>query len=188
MKKVSLYAEIAEEPNEAGDGHYEIRQDLALTDYKINDEVTFRLGNVVETTMNFMHYADDSSVKGNPLIGSGSNNMITAAEGIWLLGTHEMNNGTWDWNATVTKFSFFGDASADSRYDCGLRGSAKWNNGFGLGAGYFTTSTKADSNCVGNVCELSDGGAFNSLIALGDGDNYDFPSKTISARYPSMSE
>ena len=55
------------------------------------------------------------------------------------------------------------------------------DNGIGIGAGYFTTTGDAQCTTPTN-CTLSDGGAFGSLIALGDGDNYDFGSKTLNAR------
>ncbi len=180
-ERFSFFVELAEEPNDAGDGEYDIRQDLAWVDYKVNDAVTFRVGNVVETTMNFLRYSDGAAVQGNPLIGNGSNDMITAAEGIWLLGNHKTDIGTWDWNAILTKPSFFGDASQDSGYDYGLRSSLVMDSGFGIGAGYFTTT--GDAQCTTPTdCTLADGGAFGSLIALGDGDNYDFGSKTLNAR------
>ncbi len=177
----SFFVELAEEPNDQGDGNYQITQDLAWVDYKVNEAVTFRVGNVVETTMNFIRYSDGGSVQGNPLIGNGSNDMITAAEGVWLLGSHQVALGTLDWNATLTKPSFFGDASKDSGYDYGFRSSLVTNSGFGIGAGYFKTT--GDANCpTPTTCTLSDGGAFGSLIGLGDGDNYDFGSKTLNGR------
>ncbi len=180
-ENVSFFLELAEEPNDQGDGNYQITQDLAWIDFKLSDSVIFRVGNVVETTMNFIRYSDGGAVQGNPMIGNGINDMITAAEGVWLLGNHKTSIGTWDWNATLTKPSFFGDASNDSGYDYGLRSSLVTNSGFGIGAGYFKTTGDAQCNAMG-ACALSDGGAFNSLIALGDGDNYDFGSKTLANR------
>jgi hypothetical protein len=177
----SFFVELAEEPNDQGDGNYQITQDLAWVDYKVNNDIIFRVGNVVETTMNFLRYSDGGAVQGNPLIGNGSNDMITAAEGVWLLGSHDVALGTWDWNATITKPSFFGDASNGSGYDFGLRSSLVTDSGFGIGAGYFKTT--GDTVCATPTnCVLSDGGAFGSLIALGDGDNYDFGSKTLNGR------
>lgn len=180
-ENVSFFVELAEEPNDQGDGNYQITQDLAWVDYKINDALIFRVGNVVETTMNFIRYSDGGAVQGNPMIGNGINDMITAAEGVWLTGAQEVGLGTWDYNATITKPSFFGDASEDSGYDFGLRSSLVTDTGFGIGAGYFKTT--GDAACTTpTTCALSDGGAFNSLIALGDGDNFDFASKTLNGR------
>lgn len=177
----SFFVELAEEPNDQGDGNYQITQDLAWVDYTINDALIFRVGNVVETTMNFIRYSDGGAVQGNPMIGNGINDMITAAEGVWLTGSQKTGLGLWDYNATITKPSFFGDASKDSGYDFGLRSSIVTDSGFGIGAGYFKTT--ADAACpTPTTCTLSDGGAFNSLIALGDGDNYDFASKTLNGR------
>ena len=178
---VSFFLELAEEPNDQGDGNYQITQDLAWIDFKLSDSVTFRLGNVFATTMNFIKYSDGGAVQGNPMIGNGINDMITAEEGAWLLGNHKTSLGTVDWNFVIAKPSFFGDASEDSGYNYSARSSLVMNNGFGIGAGYFKTT--GDAQCVGNSCTLSDGGAFNSLIGLGDGDNYDFASKTLNGRF-----
>jgi len=178
----SFYVELAEEPNDQGDGNYNITQDLAFVDYKINDALTFRVGNVVETTMNFIRYSDGGSVQGNPLAGNGGVDMITAAEGVWLTGSQQVSLGTWDYNATITKPSFFGDASEESGYNYGLRSSLVTESGFGFGAGFFKTTGEAICPAGGTGCKLTDNGAFGSLIALGDGDNYDFGSKTLNAR------
>lgn len=178
----SFYVELAEEPNDQGDGNYNITQDLAFIDYKINDALIFRVGNVVETTMNFIRYSDGGSVQGNPLSGNSAVDMITAAEGVWLTGSQAVGLGTWDYNATITKPSFFGDASEESGYNFGLRSSLVTESGFGLGAGVFKTTGKAICPATGTGCALTDGGAFGSLIGLGDGDNYDFGSKSLNAR------
>ena len=90
----SFFVELAEEPNDAGDGEYDIRQDLAWVDYKINDALIFRVGNVVETTMNFIRYSDGAAVQSNPLIGNSAVDMITAAEGVWLTGSKEVGVGS----------------------------------------------------------------------------------------------
>ena len=177
----SFFVELAEEPNDQGDGNYNITQDLAWVDYKVNDALIFRVGNVVETTMNFIRYSDGGSVQGNPLAGNSAVDMITAAEGVWLTGSQQVGLGMWDYNATITKPSFFGDASVNSGYNFGLRSSLVTDSGFALGAGYFRTT--ADAACpTATTCSLADGGLFNSLIAFGDGDNYDFGSKTLNAR------
>ncbi len=179
----SFYVELAEEPNDQGDGNYQITQDLAFIDYKINDALTFRVGNVVETTMNFIRYSDGGSVQGNPLAGNGGVDMITAAEGVWLTGAQKVSLGTWDYNATITKPSFFGDASVESGYNFGLRSTIVTDSGFGLGGGIFkTTGDAINCSAAGTGCKLSDGGGIGDLIGVGDGDNYDFGSKTLNAR------
>lgn len=179
----SFFVELAEEPNDQGDGNYNITQDLAWVDYKINDALIFRVGNVVETTMNFIRYSDGGSVQGNPLAGNSAVDMITAAEGVWLTGSQEVGLGTWDYNATITKPSFFGDASEESGYNFGIRSSLVTAGGFGIGAGYFKTTGEAICTPGATTgCALTDGGSFGSLITLGDGDNYDFGSKTLNGR------
>lgn len=180
--RLSAFIELAEEPNDfGGSDPFSISQDLAWVDYKLTDDVTLRIGNIVATTMNFIRYSDGAAVQGNPLVGNGSNDMITAEEGIWLLGAHDVGMGKLDWNFTFSKPSFFADFSKDSGYNFGLRSSLTTDSGFSIGAGYFKTT--GDANCpTATTCTLSDGGAFNSLIGLGDGDNYEFNTTNPSTR------
>ncbi len=181
-ERVSAFVELAEEPNDfGGSTPFAISQDLAWVDYKVTNDVTFRIGNVVATTMNFIRYSDGAAVQGNPMIGNGSNDMITAEEGVWLLGAHDTSMGKLDWNFTFTKPSFFSDFSEDSGYNYGLRSSLTTPSGFAIGGGYFKTT--GDASCTtASSCSLSDGGSFNSLIGLGDGDNYEFNTSNPSNR------
>ena len=83
--RFSAYMELAEEPNDfQGANAFGITQDLAWIEYKVSDNAALRIGNIVETTMNFIRYSDGAAVQGNPLIGNGVNDMITAAHGFWL--------------------------------------------------------------------------------------------------------
>ncbi|PHS71129.1 MAG: hypothetical protein COB23_02405 [Methylophaga sp.] len=178
--RVSAFVEIAEEPNDFGNS-FAVSQDLAWVDIDLTDEVIFRFGNVVETTMNFIHYSDGAAVQGNPLIGNAINDRITAAEGAWLLGNYETDAGKLSWNATVTKPSFFSDFSDDSGYNYGLRTSFTSNSGFGIGAGLFIMD--GDASCIGGACTLAKGGVIRSLITVGDGDNYEFAKTATNARH-----
>ena len=142
-------------------------------EFKLNNNVSMRLGNIVETTMNFIRYSDGAAVQGNPLIGNGVNDMITAAEGVWMLGAHDTNLGKWDWNATLSKPSFFADFSDESGYNYGVRSTLTTDSGFGIGGGLFIMDGEAACPTA-TTCALNNGGGIRSLVPVGDGDNYEF--------------
>lgn len=179
---VSAFVELAEEPNDfSGGTPFAISQDLAWVDLQLGNDVVFRVGNVVETTMNFIRYSDGAAVQGNPMIGNGVNDRITAAEGIWLLGNHKTSMGDFSWNATVTKPSFFSDFSDESGYNYGLRSALTTTSGFGIGAGLMIYD--GDATCTSaTACSLANGGGIRSLMGVGDGDNYEFSTTGLTAR------
>lgn len=174
--RVSIFAELAEEPNDfSGITKFGLSQDLAWIDTKLNDNLTFRVGNIIAYpgSLSFLRYSDGAVVQSNPLIGNSPVDMITAEQGAWLFGSHKFaNDNKFAWDLTVSNPSFFGDFSEDSGYNLKANGTVLLGNGFGFGAGVFKTN--GDANCVGGTCTLSDGGAVNSSIGLGDGDNYEF--------------
>ena len=165
---ISVFAELAEEPNDFG--NFNVAQDLAWIQFA-KDGIGLRVGNVISTTQNFIEYSDGAVVQSNPLIGNSPVDMITAEEGLWLYGAHD--NITWD--AVVSKPSFATDFSKDSGYNYGLRGTYGFDNGLSVGAGLFITTAElncaTDGSCTDNV-----DAAIGSLIAVGDGDNYQFGS------------
>lgn len=165
---ISVFAELAEEPNDFG--NFNVAQDLAWIQFA-KDGIGLRVGNVISTTQNFIEYSDGAVVQSNPLIGNSPVDMITAEEGLWLYGAH--NKLTWD--AVVSKPSFATDLSKDSGYNYGLRGTYGFDNGLSFGAGLFITT--AELNCdTDNACTDNVNAAIGSLIAVGDGDNYQFGS------------
>lgn len=169
---VSAYMELADEPNDFGESSFGINQDLAWLDFKLADGVNLRVGNVVETTMNFIRYSDGAAVQGNPMIGNGVNDMITATHGLWLVGGSDTSYGKWDWNLTLTKPSFADDFSDESGYNYGARASTTTAGGFGLGAGVFLFDGDVVGCATPTTCTLGSGGAFRSLMPVGDGDHY----------------
>ncbi|MDX2366891.1 MAG: hypothetical protein QNK36_00510 [Colwellia sp.] len=165
---ISVFAELAEEPNDFET--FQISQDLAWIQFA-KDGLGLRVGNVISTTQNFIEYSDGAVVQSNPLIGNSPVDMITAEEGLWLYGAHD--NITWD--AVLSKPSFNTDFTKDSGYNFGLRGTFGFDNGLSVGAGLFVTN--ADLNCDSNGnCTDNVNAAIGSLIAVGDGDNYEFGS------------
>jgi hypothetical protein len=165
---ISVFAELAEEPNDFE--VFQMSQDLAWIQFA-KDGMGLRVGNVISTTQNFIEYSDGAVVQSNPLIGNSPVDMITAEQGLWLYGAYD--NVTWD--AVVSKPSFNTDFTKDSGYNFGLRGTFGFDNGFSVGAGLFVTNADLNCDSSGN-CTDNVGAAIGSLIAIGDGDNYQFGS------------
>ena len=176
---ISAFIELAEEPNDFGEVG-EIENDLSWIQFDLNDKVAVRVGAVVPTTMNFIRYTDGAVVQDNPLIGNGVNDIITAEEGLWFTGTHEVDRGTWDWNATVTTPSFFEDFSDDSGYNFTLRSSLVTKGGFGVGVGYFKST--GDATCTTPTTCTSTSGVRAGGPLQGDGDPYSFAASPTGAR------
>jgi hypothetical protein len=172
--KISIFAELAEEPNDWNNGSAAISQDLAWIQFDLSDALGLRLGNLISTTQTFLRYSDGAAVQSNPFVGNSLVDMITAEEGFWLYGVHDLSkdmNMTWD--AVVSTPDFFADFSSGRGYNYGLRGTLNFANGLSFGAGTFSTNHDIDAVT---------GKAFGSAITLGDGDNYQFANTAVSAR------
>ncbi|MFW1677084.1 hypothetical protein ACFVYJ_04800 [Pontibacter sp. JAM-7] len=173
-ENVSVFAELAEEPNDWNNGSAAISQDLAWIQFDLPNNIGIRLGNVISTTMNFIRYSDGAAVQSNPFVGNGLVDMITAEEGLWAYGSHNLESGTnMTWDAVLATPDFFTDFSPGHGYNLGLRGTLNLNNGLSFGVGTF----KTNHDLEGVV-----GKPFGSLIAIGDGDNYQFANTAPSAR------
>jgi len=173
-ENVSVFAELAEEPNDWNDGSAAISQDLAWIQFDLPNNVGVRLGNVISTTMNFIRYSDGAAVQSNPFVGNGLVDMITAEEGLWAYGSHSLESGTnLTWDAVLSTPDFFTDFSPGHGYNLGLRGTVNLTSGLSFGAGAFKTN-----HDLSGVA----GKPFGSLIAIGDGDNYQFANTAPSAR------
>ncbi len=163
-ENVSVFAELAEEPNDWNDGSAAISQDLGWIQFDLPNNTGIRLGNVVSTTQNFIRYSDGAAVQSNPFVGNGLVDMITAEEGLWAYGAHELDGGTTvTWDAVLATPDFFTDFSPGHGYNLGLRGTINFESGLSFGAGVFKTDHDQASVT---------GKPFGSLIAIGDGDNY----------------
>ena len=173
-ERVSIFAELAEEPNDWNNGSAAISQDLAWIQFDMTDSLGLRLGNLISTTQTFLRYSDGAAVQANPFVGNGLVDMITAEEGIWVYGVHDVSNDTnITWDAVVSTPDFFADFSDGRGYNYGLRGTLNFANGLSFGAGTFKTN---------HDIEAVSGKTFGSAIGLGDGDNYQFASTPVSAR------
>jgi len=172
--KLSVFAELAEEPNDWNNGSAAISQDLAWIQYQINQEVGVRLGNMIATTQNFLRYSDGAAVQSNPFVGNSLVDMITAEEGLWLYGVHKLAGGSSiTWDGTLSTPDFFADFSDGRGYNYGLRGTYNLSNGLSFAAGVFSTNHEMSA---------VEGKTAGSLIAVGDGDNYQFASSAPNAR------
>jgi hypothetical protein len=172
--KISVFAELAEEPNDWNSSAAAISQDLAWIQYNVSEEVGVRLGNLIATTQTFIRYSDGAAVQANPFVGNGLVDMITAEQGLWLYGVHNLQNDTSiTWDAVLSTPDFFADFTDGRGYNYGLRGTLNFANGLSFGAGTFKTNHDQ---------EAVEGLPFGSLIAIGDGDNYQFASTAVSAR------
>ena len=173
-ENVSVFAELAEEPNDWNNGSAAISQDLAWIQFDLPNNTGVRLGNVVSTTQNFIRYSDGAAVQSNPFVGNGITDMITAEEGLWAYGSHNLESGTnVTWDAVLATPDFFTDFSPGHGYNFGLRGTVNLDSGLSFGAGTFKTN-----HDLSGVA----GKPFGSLIAIGDGDNYQFATTAPSAR------
>ncbi|WP_420389983.1 hypothetical protein [Marinobacter sp.] len=177
---ISVFAELAEEPNDfntdAGFDQFGIAQDLAWIQADLGNGTLVRLGNIITTAMPFLRYSDGAAVQSNPFIGNTPVDMITAEQGIWALGSSELAGGnSITWDVGVSTPDFLTDTTDQGKYNYQGRGTFNFDNGLSFGAG--VVKTTGDLTCSGGVCVRDDGAAFNSLIGLGDGDNYQFATR-----------
>lgn len=176
----SVFAELAEEPNDlntdSGFDPFGIHMDLGWIEAQLGGGVKARIGTIISTTQTFIRYSDGAVVQSNPFIGNTPVDMITGEEGIWVLGNRAFESGgnvTWDLG--VSSPSFLRDFSEDAGYNLQARGTINFDNGLSFGSGVFNTNGGVD--CLNGVCRRADGAAVNSLIALGDGENYVFATR-----------
>lgn len=150
--------------------------DLGWIQADFNNGVKARLGTIMSTTQTFLRYSDGPVVQSNPFIGNTPVDMITAEEGLWLLGAEEIGSGTdVTWDLGVSSPSFLRDHTESAGFNLQARGTVNFDNGLSLGTGLFKTN--GDVVCSSGVCSRVDGAVVNSLIGLGDGDNYAFATR-----------
>lgn len=161
-ENISVYAELAEEPNDfntdAGFDQFGIAQDLAWIQADLGGGTLVRLGNIVTTPMTFGlgRYSDGAKVQSNPFIGNSPVDMITAQEGIWALGSQQLAGGsTLTWDVGVSTPSFLTDTSGQGNYDLQARSTFNLESGlsFGLGA----VQSTGDVTCSGGTCSKDNG-------------------------------
>ena len=173
--RISGYVELSEEPDDFGDT-FQFSNDLAYLDYQITDPLVLRFGNLVTTTMNFLHYSDGAAVQTNPFSNNSIADFVTAESGIQLIGTHALNGAfkSFGWDVGITKANF-GEGegavfAADVPYQYMAKARLALSSAWSFGVGYFTVDGSDRLNPAGG-----NGVATGSGMWFGDGDNFNLP-------------
>jgi hypothetical protein len=167
-ENVSALVMLEQEPNDFGFSTVTPAVDFVIMDLALSDQLTLRAGTPVTGLMNFRGYSDGPVVQGNPLIGNSPADMITAGQGVKLIGSFE----TFGFDLTFNR-GFAGDLTQPDGSATGLNiiGKVRYTGSdmFKVGAG-LATATGQDA----------------LVFARGDGDNYDLQSGTraVHAQMP----
>lgn len=167
-ENVSGLLMLEQEPNDFGFQTVTPAVDFVILDLQLNEQLTLRTGTPVTGLMNFRGYSDGPAVQGNPLIGNSPADMITAGQGVKLIGS----------------FNSFGfDLTINKGFGGGLTTSSGGNTGVNLiGKVRFTGSElfKFGAGLATNT------GSQTLVFARGDGDNYDLQAGTraVHAQMP----
>jgi hypothetical protein len=154
-ERISALVMLEEEPNDFGTGSFAPAVDFAVVDFQLNDNTTFRMGTPVTGLINFRGFSDGPAVQGNPLIGNSPADMITAATGVKVIGSH----GTFGYDVTLNSPTFFETFAPNTGVNIIAKGRIQPNERFGVGAGFGTATAQSPL-----------------VFAGGDGENYRFPS------------
>lgn len=161
---IHAFIELSEEPNDFGND-FTPHVDLAYVNIGLNDNLTFQMGTIVTVLFNYRGYSDGAVVQGNPLIGNSPADMVTAAEGVKLIGEY----GRVHWDLGVSS-SDFGESFGGDRGQTYLgRASFDVSDSFGIGFG-LASSDHGDQVRNGSSDIIRAG------LYQGDGDNYRFRS------------
>jgi len=162
-ENVSALVMLEQEPNDFGFSTVTPAVDFVIMDLALSDQLTLRAGTPVTGLMNFRGYSDGPVVQGNPLIGNSPADMITAGQGVKLIGSFE----TVGFDLTINR-GFAGDLTQAGGGATGLNiiGKVRYTGSdmFKVGAG-IATATGQDA----------------LVFARGDGDNYDLNDAAIDA-------
>jgi hypothetical protein len=124
---------IEQEPNDFG-AQFAPAVDFAILNVQAGDALTIQTGTPVTGLMNFRGFSDGPAVQGNPLIGNSPADMITAGQGVKLIGSYD----TFGFDLTVNK-GFGGNLTSASGQNTGLEliGKARYTGSdmFKFGAG-----------------------------------------------------
>ena len=167
-ERVSGLLMLEQEPNDFGFGTVTPAVDFAILDLQLNDQLTLRTGTPVTGLLNFRGYSDGPVVQGNPLIGNSPADMITAGQGVKLIGSFD----SFGFDLTVNK-GFGGGLTTANGGNTGVNLIGKFRftgaDVFKFGAGLATNT-----------------GSQPLVFATGDGDNYDVQSGTraVHAQMP----
>lgn len=91
-ERVSALVMIEEETNDFGNStldSFSPQIDFAIMDIQLTDGLTFRTGTPVTGLFKFRGYSDGPVVQGNPVIGNSPADIITAGQGVKVLGSYD---------------------------------------------------------------------------------------------------
>lgn len=194
---ITGFVDIGEEPNDfSGQGFdFSLSNDLSFLDLSLlkafdspaadNNSLILRLGNPVTTTFNYRGFSDGAAVQGNPLIGNSPFDIVTAESGFQFIGEHRLSGmpfNSWGWDFAFTVPTFGENFSQDRGYDITAKVRLDAGSGLKLGGGYMRTDGEKqfNRNAVGGIA--SDANLSTTEALFGDGENFNFPGSTTSAR------
>ena len=143
------------EPNDFGFQSFSPTIDFAILDLALSDQLTLRTGTPVTGLMNFRGYSDGPVVQGNPLVSNSPADMITAGQGVKLIGSYD---------------SFGFDVTINKGFGGGLTTDLGGNTGFNLIGKFRITGSDLFQFGAGLATNT---GSQPLVFATGDGDNYD---------------
>ncbi len=172
-ENVSGLLMLEAEPNDFGQGLAGSLQpsvDFAVLNLQLSDQVTFQAGTPVTGLLNFRGFSDGPVVQGNPMIGNSLADMITAGQGIKLIGSFE----TVGFDFTINR-GFGEDLTAVDGTNTGLNFITKarftGSDVFQVGGGVaFSTGSGVGPN--GPDADVNQG----LIFANGDRENYNLGS------------
>ena len=165
-ERVSALVMIESEPNDFGgldvSSQFEPQIDFAIMDVQLNDQLTFRAGTPVTGLFKFRGYTDGPVVQGNPVIGNSPADIITAGQGVKLLGSFE----SVGFDVTVNRgFGESFDSGGTTGVDLLANLTIQPSDMYGVGLGVATATG-------------------NKLLqaAAGDGENYNLTGGASASR------
>lgn len=161
---IDAFIELSEEPNDFG-VDFTPHVDLALVNIGLNDNLTLQMGTIVTVLFNYRGYSDGAVVQGNPLVGNSPADMVSAAEGIKLIGKY----GRLHWDIGLSSSDFGESFDGDRGFTYLGRASFDVSDNFGIGFGV-ASSQHGDQVANGSTDVV------RAALYQGDGDNYRFRS------------
>jgi hypothetical protein len=170
-ERVNAFVDLGHEPNDFG-AEFAPAVDYLALDLALTEGLIFRLGTPVTGLFNFRGYSDGAAVQDNPLIGNSPADMVTAETGVQLVGTY----APFSFDLTWTSPTFLEDFGPSRGFTLIGKAAVRATDGLSVGAGY------ALGTNGGQVGERDFGSIQRMGMVVGDGENYNFPGSSVSAR------
>ena len=168
---------LEQEPNDFGFNVSTPAVDFAILNVQATDQLTIQAGTPVTGLMNFRGFSDGPAVQGNPLVLNSPADMITAGQGVKLIGSYD----TFGFDLTVAR-GFGGAVTSSNPSDTPPSGTAPDNANDQSGVEVIgkVRYTGSDMFKVGAGAAVGTGRT-GLNFAGGDGDNIDFGDYTSPA-------